>query len=141
MGTRTQRAQTARETIREGLLSGAIIDPEQLADQLDLIIPETDSRRLWLRTWAARLVHDEARSLGLIALSLGPGQGYRAVTTEEDMRLARARAEAQLRGQAVRGKRLREKLALLNQRTFDLEGVPADVAATDPAGEHQAESA
>lgn len=108
------RYKAARVIVEERLKSGEAIHPEELADLLEMTVPEVAARRLWLRTYVGRLVHDTARDMGVVALSLGPGQGFKVVETPDEMDLAKARTQAQVKGQATRGRRLKEKLAMLN---------------------------
>lgn len=121
------RHKTARKVIAEKLRAGEVINPDDVAELIELTITETAARALFTRTYISRLVHSEARALGLIAVSLGPGRGLKAVTTPEDIELARSRARSQVKGQATRGKRLLEKMRRLNQYEFPLEEVMVDV--------------
>lgn len=131
---RQQRNKAIREIIIQKLQAGEIINPDEIAQQVDLVVGEAEAKALWRRSYVSRAVHTEARRLGLIAVSLGPGNGLKAATSEEDLALAKSRATAQVKGQATRGKHLLEKLRLLNQLTFPLEGVMSDVnAVSEPA--------
>jgi len=129
-------SRALREVIATLLEAGGVIDPAQVADQLALTVPEHEAAMLWLRSMVSRAVHRTARDMGIVALSLGRGKGFKTASTAEEMQLARARAEAQLRGHSSRGKRLRERLALLNQRVLPLEGVVSDAADGAPKPAH-----
>lgn len=126
-----QRYETARQAIRELLQSGEDIEPLALAEAVGLTVPDAEAKTLWTRTVVSRLVHSTARDIGLMAMSLGPRRGLKAVRTAEDIEIAKARTHAALKGQAGRSRRLKAKLQDLNQLHLNLEEATSVAGADD----------
>lgn len=123
----------ARRVIEQLLQDGEVITMDTVQAAMDLTVPRESANRSWRNGYVRRLVHRVAGRLGFVAISVGRGQGFKAVLTDDDSRQAWEKAKRQIEGQGGRLRRLKEQQRglALNQLRFDFGEGMADADAAD----------